>query len=157
MYEYGTGRKWLPPRLWIIVDGMMVKGIVQVILVLYCSLITTAVSGARSDDPRYVSFGHPLVINYGNPSLGRLKYLKVDLQFRVEGAEAAELVDYHQPALRHSLIMLFSNQIQQKVSLPQGKEDIRQEALDVVQKVMMREEGEKIIVNLLFTNFVVQR
>ena len=139
------------------VEGMMVKAVVQVILILCCSLITTAVSGAQSKDPRYVSFGHPLVINYGNPSLGRLKYLKLDLQFRVEGAEAADLVEYHLPALRHGLIMLLSRQIQQKVSLPQGKEDIRQEALDVVQKLMMREEGEKTIEDLLFTNFVVQR
>jgi flagellar FliL protein len=140
-----------------LVERMMVKRGIGIIAVLCCSLFGTSLHGSDAEDPRYVSFGHPLVINYGNPSLGRLRYLKVELQFRVEGGEAAEQVEYHLPALRHSLVMLFSKQIQQKVSLPEGKEDIRQEALEAVQKLMVSEEGEKTIQDLLFTNFVVQR
>ena len=138
---------------------MMIKGVFQVIVVLCCALITTVVYGARGDfgDTQYIPFGHPFVVNYGDPSLSRLKYLKVELQLRVESSDAAEQVEYHLPALRHALIMLFSKQMQQKVTVPEGKEEIRLEALGVVQEVMMREEGVKAIGDLLFTNFVVQR
>jgi flagellar FliL protein len=138
---------------------MMIKGLFQVTVLLCCSLIATVAHGARGDfgDTQYVQFGHPFVVNYGDPSLSRLRYLKVELQLRVESSEAAEQVEYHLPALRHALVMLFSKQMQQRVSVPEGKEEIRLEALGVVQEVMMREEGEEAIGDLLFTNFVVQR
>lgn len=137
----------------------MAKGVIQIIAVLCCCLIATAARGSADEygDARYISFGHPFVVNYGSPSLGRLKYIKVELQLRVKGVDALEQVEYHMPALRHALVMLFSKQIQQKVRLPEGKEDIRLEALEAVQDVMMREEGDKTVKDLLFTNFVVQR
>lgn len=137
----------------------MAKGVIQIVAVLCCSLIATGVRGSAEDygDVRYISLGHPFVVNYGSPSLGRLKYIKVELHLRIKGADAFEQVEYHLPALRHALIMFFSKQIQQKVGVPEGKEDIRREALAVVQQVMMREEGDKTVKDLLFTNFVVQR
>jgi flagellar FliL protein len=135
----------------------MGKGISQAIVVFICGLIVAAGSHAEFSDTYYVEIGDPVVVNYGAPSLGRLKYLRVSLQLRVEGESARDDVEHHIPAIRHALVMLFSKQIQQRLSIPQGKEEIRLEALALVQEVLLQEEGDKTIDDLLFINFVVQR
>jgi flagellar FliL protein len=39
----------------------------------------------------------------------------------------------------------------------QGKEQIRQDALASVQKVLQEEEGKPIVTDLLFNNLIIQR
>jgi flagellar FliL protein len=136
---------------------MMGKRIIQLVVVVCCSLIAPAGSQAQFFETFYVEIGDPLVVNYGVPSLGRLKYMRVNMQFRVQGESDRGLVEYHLPILRHALVMLLSNQLQHKVSSAEGKEDIRLEALAVAQDVMIRELGDETIEDVLFTNFVVQR
>jgi flagellar FliL protein len=39
----------------------------------------------------------------------------------------------------------------------QGKEQIRQEALTAVQKILQDEEGEPLVADVLFNNLIIQR
>jgi len=61
------------------------------------------------------------------------------------------------PALRHELVMLISRQTPEAVGTVEGKELMRQEALEAVRNVLVAEDGDQKIADLLFNSFVVQR
>lgn len=118
------------------------------------SLVSMAEEDEDQGEARYVDLTPALVANFGGP--GKLKFLRADLSLRVDSQEAMRAVAYHLPALRHALIMLLSNQTGETLSSAQGKEQLRLEALELAQKVIEEEEGQKFIVDLLFTGFFVQ-
>ena len=140
----------------------------QILLVLISILICAQVQAeaeatAEADSAEqqtgisYVRLSKGMVINYGEPSLNRLKYLKVAVDVRVKNANAADLVEYHSPALMDALIEVFSASEVEVVKTSSGKEEIRQKALKALQAVMTSEEGDEVIQDLLFSSFVVQR
>lgn len=118
------------------------------------SLISVAEEDKNQEEIRYVDLTPALVANFGGP--GKLKFLRADVSLRVDSQEAMRAVSYHLPALRHALIMLLSKQTGEALSSPQGKEQLRLEALAQAQKVLEEEEGQKFIEDLLFTGFFVQ-
>ena len=104
----------------------------------------------------YIDLKPSFVANYGGKPTGRLKYLKTDISLRVEaGGESA--VMHHMPAIRHHLMMLLSRQSEDAVITMEGKELLRQEALEEVRKVILLEEDEQKVLDLLFNSFIVQR
>ena len=106
---------------------------------------------------QYVRLTKAMVINYGEPSLSRLKYLKVAVDVRVPSASAADLVEYHRPMLLDALVTVFTDLEAEVVKSADGKEEIRQQALAELQRAMKAEEGDQVIEDLLFSSFVVQR
>lgn len=119
--------------------------------------IVLCLSAMAADNTQYVKLTKGMVINYGEPSANRLKYLKVAVDVRVKSADAADLVEYHQPALLDALVMLFTSTEDMMVKTVDGKEAIRQQALDQVRNVMLAEVGDQVVEDLLFSSFVVQR
>ncbi len=112
---------------------------------------------AAESNTQYVELSKGLVVNYGEPSLNRLKYLKVAVSVRVASAEEADLVEYHRPALLDTLVQVFSSSEEETIKSPDGKMAVRELALEALQGVMKAEEGDIVIQDLLFANFVVQR
>ncbi|MCF7971416.1 MAG: flagellar basal body-associated FliL family protein, partial [Methylococcaceae bacterium] len=55
------------------------------------------------------------------------KYLRIDVQLMVEGDKAIEKVKKHLPALRHSLIMLFSGKPAADLQTAEQREALRLE------------------------------
>jgi len=103
----------------------------------------------------YMRMEPPIIANYGNEA-GRLRFVKVDITLRVElGGENP--VVHHMPALRHELVMLITRQTPESIGSMEGKELMRQEALEAVRNVLVAEEGDQKIADLLFNSFVVQR
>ncbi|MFT7689132.1 MAG: flagellar FliL protein [Candidatus Azotimanducaceae bacterium] len=117
--------------------------------------------GAMAEgDPKaavYVKLTKGMVVNYGQPSLSRLKYMKIAVQVRLTNVVEAESIEHHMPALLDSLITLFSACEESLVDTSGGREEIRKMALDAVQRVVKKEEGKPIIQDLLFGSFIVQR
>ena len=145
-------------------------------LLLVVMVFSLSLAGARAEDEEegsegnegteepeeskgtsYLKLSNDMVVNYGAPSLGRLRYLKFAVNVRVEHSNIGSIVGYHQPALLDALIILFSSQPDAKVNSTTGKEEIRQLALTELRRIMKREEGEEYIEDLLFVRFVVQR
>lgn len=103
----------------------------------------------------YLEIKPALITNYGGP--GPIHFLKAELTLRVsKDVEASEVVRHHLPQIRHELIMLFSRQNSENLESMQGKEQLRQDALAAVRKIVETEEGKKLVEDLLFTNFVIQ-
>ena len=131
-------------------------GLLSVFLGWFLSIVFLSSAHAESST-QYVTLSKGMVVNYGEPSLNRLKYIKVAVDVRVLGATEAELVEYHRPALLDTLVHVFTASEEETVKSGGGKEAIRQLALEEVQGVMKTEEGDVIIQDLLFSTFVVQR
>ena len=111
--------------------------------------------GEGSAGEQYVEIFPSLVVNYGGP--GRLKYLKLDLSIRVADVESAEQVKHHMPFVRNNLLMLFAKQTEETIGTVEGKELLRQTALEEVRKVISDMDGFQGVEDLLYTNFIVQR
>lgn len=132
--------------------------IVASMLVLAALLMLSGASQAQDEGPGelYIPLAEPLVVNYGGP--GRLKYLRAEMSIRIGKRSDASVIRHHMPLIRHTLVMLFSRQEEQDVNTQQGREQLRQLALDEINQLFAREEGRNDIArDLLFNNFVVQR
>jgi flagellar FliL protein len=102
--------------------------------------------------PSYFELKPSLVVNL--PSGG--KYLRADIQLMTMDSERLADITLHAPALRHELILLFSSQDGETVKTPDGKEELRKQALDVIQKKMKELTRYSSVEELFFTAFFVQ-
>lgn len=103
---------------------------------------------------QYIDLKPAFVVNYGG--VGRLRYLKTSVTLRVGDASIAA-VRRHMPYIRHLLVMLLSKASVEDVSSMEGREMVRQSALQAIQDFLSEEEGQQQIVDLLFNSFIVQR
>lgn len=105
--------------------------------------------------PIYIPIKPPFVVNYGG--VGRLRYIKAEITLRLDNPAAANSVRHHLPYIRNELVMLFASQSDESIASQEGKELLRQEALQVVRDLIEREDRQKGIVDLYFTSFLIQR
>ncbi len=110
--------------------------------------------------PIYLPLKPPFVVNYGGQ--GRLKYLKAELSVRVKDSNAANSIRHHMPFIRNNLVLLFSKQSDVDIDTQEGKELLRQAALEEIRAIVLAEDGERDdggsgIVDLYFNNFVIQK
>ena len=106
--------------------------------------------------PVYVNIRPDFVTNFDEGA--RLKYLKASVALKVD-PDSEEMVRYHLPSIKNSLIILFSAQAEENLTSTVGRETLRREALDEVKEIMgkMEREGAGTIEDLFFTNFVIQQ
>jgi flagellar FliL protein len=105
-------------------------------------------------DMRYVDMTPPFVVSIGHS--GRIGYLKAGVSLRVE-EKAATAVELHMPALRHELVLLLSRQQAAALERVEGRERLRNEALESVRRALSENANAEGIEDLLFTSFIVQR
>jgi flagellar FliL protein len=104
----------------------------------------------------YVDLKPAFVVNYGG--VGRLRYLKADIALRVgSDQKGPSSIRHHMPYIRHALVMLMSRASEEDLSSMEGRELLRQNALEAVREVLLKEEGEHFVEDLLFNSFIVQR
>lgn len=130
--------------------------IVMTFFVLSSSLSHGAGAPATGNQTQYVHLQPAFVLNYGDNSTGRLKYIRTDVALRVMGAEAAGKVNHHQAYIRNQLVLLLSQQKESTVNDAQGREKLRQVALDEVRALLTELEGKPYVEDLYFQNFVAQ-
>jgi flagellar FliL protein len=131
-------------------------------LLLGLALVSAAYAEEDADDKApvktlYFDIKPAFIANYGGAGGGKLRYLKTDLTLRVKvGTSGMADIRHHLPYIRHVLVMLFSRQKVEDLSSMEGRELLRQAALEEVQRVLMEEEGETFVLDLLFNSFIVQ-
>ena len=129
----------------------------QIVVLLGCVFVF--ISAAMGEEEEKVSTSYlqikpSIVTNYGGA--GKLRYFKSDISLRVVSADE-ERVAWHLPYIRSELVSLFSRQDEAALTTREGKEGLRQQALEAVQEVLQEEEGAPMIEDLLFTNFIIQK
>ncbi|PCJ21934.1 MAG: hypothetical protein COB04_01780 [Gammaproteobacteria bacterium] len=87
---------------------------------------------------------------------GKQHFLQVSLSVMARERDAIDAVRTHTPLLRNNLVLLFSTQNFTNLQTPEGKDVLRQLALEEVQGLVEQEIGRPGIEQVLFTNFVMQ-
>ncbi len=103
----------------------------------------------------YSKFDPPFVVNFQNK--GQMRFLQVSIEVMTRDAVTADLLKQHDPKLRNDLLMLLGGQTFETLSSREGKEQLRNEALQAVAAVIAAEGGKpENVEQLYFTSFVMQ-
>jgi len=127
------------------------------ILVVLCVLLpgmSRASSGGGGGSSPYVALEPPFVVNL--KSADKIHFLQIKSQVKLANAESAPLLLHHMAMVRHTLLMLFSEQSENTIRTLEGKEALREESLTALQEVLEEETGEGIVEQIYFTDFVIQ-
>jgi flagellar protein FliL len=105
--------------------------------------------------PIYIALDPPFVVNFEAEQL--VRFLQVTVQVMTRDPETAEQGKMNDPVVRNDLLLLLGNQNYQTISSRDGKEKLRQQALDAVRKVVKSAGGKSEKVEAVyFTSFVMQ-
>lgn len=98
---------------------------------------------------------HPaFVANFTGNS--KKKYMQVYVVAMAEEQEVIDKLEMHMPVIRNNILMTLSRKTSDEISTVEGKEELRQEVLDVVQNTMVDITGDEGVKDLFFTKFVAQ-
>ena len=105
-------------------------------------------------DPVYQPLGADFVVRFKKGEGARL--LQISISTLTYDAEVVEAVKKHTPMIRNNLLLLLSSKKPIELKTPEGKESLRQEILESVQKVIEDQLGKKGVEQVFFTAFVMQ-
>lgn len=94
------------------------------------------------------------VVNF--QSRGRQRYLQTDITIMTRDVDAFTALQSHAPLVKNRLVMLLGGEMYVELQTDEGKELLRQKALEALQEIMQQEIGKPGIDAVLFTNFVMQ-
>jgi len=107
-----------------------------------------------SKSTAYVSLGDPMVLNLSGGK--RLTFLQISADVLISDADAESTIEIHVPAIRHSLIMLLSEQNAKDIKSPARREEIRQQATARVKGLIADLSGSQDVSDVLFSSILVQ-
>lgn len=101
---------------------------------------------------------HPLkpAINVNFSVRGRQRFLQVELTLMTRDESVIPTIDLHQSMIRNALILLIGGQSYEELQTAEGKELLRQQCLQEIQRLLQQEIGRPGIEQVLFTSFVMQ-
>jgi flagellar FliL protein len=102
----------------------------------------------------YVPLDPPFVVNFSSDT--DVRFLQISVEVGTREPAVADSIKEHRPAIRNSLVMLFSSQDPHDLDSREGKETLRNETLAEVQKVLKQETGGPGVESVFFTSFVMQ-
>ena len=132
-------------------------------LILFTLVMTfglTQVQAADDDEEAaaktsaYVSLGDPMVLNLSGGK--RLTFLQISADVLISDDDAESTIKMHVPAIRHSLIMLLSEQKASDIKSPKKREEIRQQATARVKGLIADLSGSEDVSDVLFSSILVQ-
>jgi len=87
---------------------------------------------------------------------GRQRYLQVEVSVMTRDQQVFSSMQQHLPLIKNKLVMLFGGEVYEELQTDEGKELLRQKALESIQQIMQEEVGVSGVEQVLFTNFVMQ-
>lgn len=103
----------------------------------------------------YYALDPAFVVNFEAEQL--VRFLQVTIELMSRDAATVDFIKQHDPVIRNDLLLLLSNQQYTALATAQGKEQLRQRALEAVRAVATREGADPgKIEAVYFTSFVMQ-
>jgi flagellar FliL protein len=140
------------------VNLMRLFSLMWMILILTPSLLLAEDEEKPDEAPQ-----EPAAIHYHQmkPSLvanlaGGGRYIRCDIQLMTRDESIIEDMKLHDAAIRHTLLLLLSEQDGGKIKTPSGKEALRKKALAQINKLLKEQTGKATVESLFFTTFFVQ-
>lgn len=127
-------------------------------LLLTLLLFASTHLSAQQEKPDVVYYGFDpdIVTNYISGNQRSLGYIRVTVELMLEDKKYLPAIEHHEPLILDLIIGTFSKQQEDKIKSLTGREEIRLAILDKLQKTMVRETGEPMIRDLLFTKYLYQ-
>lgn len=104
--------------------------------------------------PVYLPLEPVIVVNLRGE--GATTYLQAGIEVMARGEETISAVQEHMPVVRNNLLLLLGSQTYKDIDDRQGKERLRQQALEEVNKVLAEQGIEEQVEAVYFTSFVLQ-
>ncbi|MDH3977267.1 MAG: flagellar basal body-associated FliL family protein [Gammaproteobacteria bacterium] len=104
--------------------------------------------------PIYLPLDPPLVATFEDKSA--VRFLQLTLEVMSRDQAAIDAVQTHMPVIRNSLLLLMGGRTVTDLTSREGKEALRAEALEEMQRILVANTGEPGVEELYFTSFVVQ-
>ncbi len=95
-----------------------------------------------------------VIVNFSNK--GRQRFLQVELTMMTREEDVVSAIELHQPMIRNALVLLIGGQIFSDIQTAEGKELLRQQCLQEVQRLLEQEIGKPGVEQVLFTSFILQ-
>jgi flagellar protein FliL len=101
---------------------------------------------------------HPLkpAINVNFSVRGRQRFLQAELTLMTRDESVIPAIELHQSMIRNALILLIGGQPFEELQTAEGKELLRQQCLQEIQRLLQQEINKPGIEQVLFTSFVMQ-
>ncbi len=84
------------------------------------------------------------------------RYIRCDIQLMTRDKAFVDDLRLHDAAIRHTLLLLLSDQDGEKIKSTIGKEALRKQALSQINKLLKEQSGKDGVESLFFTTFFVQ-
>ena len=127
-------------------------------IILLCSLfVFTPVYSADEEEsaaPEVVY--HKLDPQFTVNLQGNKHYLRATIQLQLKNKEVKDAIETHDAAIRHSLLLLLSDNDAKDIGTIQGREKLRLAAIDELNKTLKQYAKKTGVVNVLFTEFMSQ-
>lgn len=102
----------------------------------------------------YVVLPQPFTFNVTGDTRDRVVQIKVQLMVRGDKNEA--LAKQHTPLIESTLLQAFGVATVEQLRSPNGRDQLRQQALEAVKATMVKVAGTPAVERVLFTGFVMQ-
>lgn len=102
----------------------------------------------------YYPLNPPIVVNFSVK--GRQRFLQAELVLMTRESDVLSAVELHQPMIRNALVLLIGGQVFSEIQTAEGKELLRQQCLQEIQRLLEQEIGKPGIEQVLFSNFIMQ-
>lgn len=105
--------------------------------------------------PLFVALDPPFVVNFEASQL--VRFLQITMEVMSRDPATIDLIKANDPIVRNDLLLLFANQKYEVLATREGKETLRQQALEAVREVVKNAGGKPHFVEAVyFTAFVMQ-
>lgn len=121
---------------------------------------TIAASGKKAEKPGkrkalYYSLGEEFTVNL-LASGGKEHYLRVKVTVMTRDQAFFDSLKEHEPLIKNDLLTVLSNQSFDELKTVEGKQKLRDDALQMVRNSLGKENGKQHIERLLFTKFIME-
>lgn len=102
----------------------------------------------------YFEIPDPFVVNIRGED--PITFLQVNAQLKTSERSLKTKLQEHLPAIRHTMIMVLSEQDVDSLRSLSGKEQLRKQTLEELQALLQEHTGEVAVDNVYFTGFIIQ-
>jgi len=129
------------------------------LVILLCGLLlfTSTVFAEEGEEEAPLDIIYmPLTPQFTVNLLGNKHYLRTSIELQLANADIKDAITENDPAIRHALIVLLSNNYIEDISTIAGRMELQDKAADVLNKTLKQYAKKEGISKVLFTDFVSQ-
>lgn len=135
------------------------------VLSLLCLISVFALSDsaqAQEDAPvagpnyAYIALDPDIITNYAGDNSKKLGYLRLTVEIMLDNAKYIGDIEHHMPLLRATAIEVIGAQSEQQVKSLTGREEMRREMLKRFRSNLIKETGNEVIKDIIFTKYLRQ-